>query len=88
MVNCELRKYKWNEDVIQFTIFPHSMFHSFHGLMNSLNWPAPCVWVFIAQLVEHGSAIAEATGSNPVEAPEKNFFFEGGGGGGGYFAAA
>ena len=31
------------------------------------------VWVFIAQLVEHCSANAEATGSNPVEAP-KNLF--------------
>ena len=30
-------------------------------------------WVFIAQLGEHCSANAEATGSNPVEAP-KNFF--------------
>ena len=28
------------------------------------------VWVFIAQLVEHCSANAEATGSNPVEAPK------------------
>ena len=48
-------------------------FHSFHGLMNSINWPASSVWVFIAQLGEHCSANAEATGSNPVEAP-KNFF--------------
>ena len=32
------------------------------------------VWVFIAQMVEHCSANAEATGLNPVEAP-KNFFF-------------
>ena len=56
----------------QFTSF-HSMFHSFHGLMNSINWPASSVWVFIAQLGEHCSANAEATGSNPVEAP-KNFF--------------
>ena len=39
----------------------------------TLNWPASSVWVFIAQLVEHCSASAEATGSNPVEAP-KNFF--------------
>ena len=31
------------------------------------------VWVFIAQLVEDFSVNAEATGSNPVEAP-KNFF--------------
>ena len=32
----------------QFTSF-HSVFHSFHGLMNSINWPALSVWVFIAQ---------------------------------------
>ena len=44
-----------------------------HGLMNSINWPASTIWVFIAQLGEHCSANAEATGSNPVEAP-KNFF--------------
>ena len=56
----------------QFTSF-HSVFHSFHGLMNSINWPAPSIWVFIAQLGEHCSANAEATGSNPVEAP-KSFF--------------
>ena len=48
-------------------------FHSFHGLMNSISWPASSIWVFIAQLGEHCSANAEATGSNPVEAP-KNFF--------------
>ena len=41
--------------------------------MNSINWPASSIWVFIAQLGEHCSANAEATGSNPVEAP-KNFF--------------
>ena len=41
--------------------------------MNSINWPAPNVWVFIAQLVEHCSANAEAMGSNPVEALK--FFF-------------
>ena len=56
----------------QFTSF-HSVFHSFHGLMNSINWPASSIWVFIAQLGEHCSANAEATGSNPVEVP-KNFF--------------
>ena len=49
------------------------MFHSFNGLMNSINWPASSVWVFIAQLLEHCSANAEAMGSNPVEAP-KNVF--------------
>ena len=36
--------------------------------MNSINWPAPNIWVFIAQLVEHCSANAEAMGSNPVGA--------------------
>ena len=44
-------------------------------LMNSINWPASSVWVFIAQLGEHCSANAEATGSNPVEAPK--IFFSG-----------
>ena len=39
----------------------------------SINWPASHEWVFIAQMVEHCSANAEATGSNPVEAP-KLFF--------------
>ena len=42
----------------------------FTGTMNCPNWPAPNVWVFIAQLVEHCSANAEAMGSNPVEAPK------------------
>ena len=42
-------------------------------LMNSINWPASSIWVFIAQLGEHCSANAEATGSIPVEA-SKNFF--------------
>ena len=37
--------------------------------MNSTNWPTPNVWVFIARLVEHCSADAEAMGSNPVEVP-------------------
>ena len=38
--------------------------------MNSTNWPVPNVLVFIAQLVEHCKANAEAMGSNPVEAPK------------------
>ena len=36
-------------------------------MMNSINWPAPSVWLFIVQLVEHCSANAEAMGSNPVK---------------------
>ena len=51
----------------------HSVFHSFQGLMNSINWPASSIWVFIAQLGEHCSANAEAMGSNPVEAPKSLF---------------
>ena len=43
--------------------------------MNSPNWPAPNVRVFIAQLVEHCSANTEAMGSNPIEVP--TFFFSG-----------
>ena len=43
--------------------------------MNSVKWPAPNIWVFIAQLVEHCSANAEAMGSNSVEALK--FFFSG-----------
>ena len=53
----------------------HSVFHSFHGLMNSINWPASSVWVFIAQLGGRCGAGAEATGSNPVGATK--IFFSG-----------
>ena len=45
--------------------------------MNSTNWPAPNVWIFIAQMVEHCSANAEAIGSNPVEVPKTLFGFIG-----------
>ena len=41
--------------------------------MSSINWSAPNIWVFIAQLAEHCCANAEAMGSNLVEAL-KNFF--------------
>ena len=43
------------------------------GCKPRINWPASSIWVFIAQLGEHCNANAEATGSNPVEAP-KNVF--------------
>ena len=49
--------------------------------INSTNLPAPNVWVFITQLVEHCSPNAEARGLNPVEVP--NYYFLGVGGGGG-----
>ena len=47
-----------------------SVFQSFHGLMNSINWPAPSVWVFMVQLVGTNT---EVTDLNPIEAP-RNFF--------------
>ena len=36
----------------------------------SAKWPAPSVWVFMAQLVENCSANAEVMGSNFVEVPD------------------
>ena len=71
-LNCE--SLRWSHT--HFICIPavHSVFHSFHGLMNTINWPASSILVFIAQLGEQCSANAEAMGSNPVEAP-KNFFF-------------
>ena len=41
--------------------------------LQTKNWPAPSVWVFIGQLVEHCSANTEAMGLNRVEATEKLF---------------
>ena len=41
--------------------------------MSSINWSAPNIWFFIAQLVEHYSANAEALDSNPVD----TFYFLG-----------
>ena len=38
--------------------------------INSTNWSAPNVWVFIAQLVELFSPNAKAMGSTPVKAPK------------------
>ena len=38
--------------------------------VNSTNWPAPSIWVFIAQMVVHCSANAEAMGSMKF----RNFF--------------
>ena len=76
--NCDSLRWSHTHFICipQFTSF-YSVFHdqSFYGLMNSINWPASSVWVFIAQLGEHCSANAEATGSNPVEAPK--IFFSG-----------
>ena len=42
---------------------PHSMFHTFHGLMNSTNWSDLSVRVLIAQLVEYCSENEKATGT-------------------------
>ena len=45
--------------------------------MNSINWSAPNIWVYIAQLLEHCSADTEAMGSNPVEALSEIFLLGG-----------
>ena len=42
--------------------------------MRSINWSAPNIWVFIAQLVEHCSANAEAMNSDLVDALKVIFF--------------
>ena len=41
--------------------------------MNSINWSATNIWVFIAQLIEYCSVNADAIGSNSVEALKKIF---------------
>ena len=48
-------------------LFPKLVSSSFYVSYLSTNWPAPNVWFFMAQLVEHCSANAEAMGSNTVE---------------------
>ena len=49
--------------------------------INSTNLPAPNLWDFITQLIEHCSANVEARGLNPVEVPNYYYcFFFGGGG--------
>ena len=46
-----------------------SPFHLYSHSSNKLHFTsAPNIWAFIAQLVEHCSANAEAIGSNPTEA--------------------
>ena len=52
----------------------HHLYVSFLSRVkiNSTNWPAPNVWVFTAQTVEHYcSANAEAMGLDPVEFPKR-----------------
>ena len=51
----------------------HFVFHYFHGLMNSINWPSSIVWVFIAQLVEHCSTTQRPQVRIPLK-PRKTFF--------------
>ena len=55
---------------------PHSMFHSFHGLMNSINWPAcHCMGLPSSDDRALQRTNVEATDSNPVGAPKSSFFF-------------
>ena len=48
--------------VLQFTSLSFYVSFLSRVKMNLINWPAPNVWVFTAQLVEKCSANAEATG--------------------------
>ena len=67
-----LRKYKSS---VKFVFRSHHLHFSFlsRAKVNWTNWPAPNVWVFTAEMVEHCSANAEALSSNPVEV-QKIFF--------------
>ena len=73
--NCENSPKKWSHThficipavhIISFSV-------SFLSRVDELNKLAS-IWVFIAQLGEHCSANAEATGSNPVSEAPKTFF--------------
>ena len=74
MKSCSLTNKMSNMSSLKFA-FPQLTSSSFHVLfhslvkMNSTNWPACNVRVFIDQLVEHCSANAGVMGSNPVEVP-------------------
>ena len=78
--NCLNYGYNCNDHISIWSVFPQFKPTSFHVLflsrvkMNSINWSAPNIWVFIVQLVKHCSANAEVMGSNPVEALK--WFFE------------
>ena len=83
LYHCMCSSFKWDKDKLEGygrNIFRLESSAKLRHLslsrvkMNSINWPAPNIWVFIAQLVEHCSANAEAMGSNPVEAQK---FFSG-----------
>ena len=69
----------WDNHISISSVFPQLKLTSFYVSflsrvkMNSINWSTPNKWVFIAQLVEHCSANAEAMSSNPVDAMRKIF---------------
>ena len=44
--------------------------------LNSANWPAPNLWIFIAHLVEYCSANGEAMLSDPFEVPKLSFWVD------------
>ena len=70
---CE-RKAKWRKKCCVFRFIRISVDGAFGAIKCQEVLEASSVWVFIAQLGEHCSANAEATGSNPVEAPKILFF--------------
>ena len=71
---CLNSNYSCNDHISISSVFPQLKLTSFHVSflsrvkMNSRNWSALNIWVFIAQLEEHCSANVKAIGSNPVKA--------------------
>ena len=65
--NCEIARKKGFSGL-------HSVFHSFHGLINSINWPASSVWVFIAQAARALQRERRGHGFESLEAQKKPFF--------------
>ena len=75
-LNCDSLRWSHTHFICIPAVYIISFSVSFLSRVDELNnWPASSIWVFIAQLGEHRSANAEATGSNPVEAPK--IFFSG-----------
>ena len=69
LVNLQL---PLRQSYLHLNLYFHSSYHlrvSFLSRvkMSSTNWPAPNVWVFIAQSLEHCSSNVEATGLDPLE---------------------
>ena len=63
---------QWRHQAINLVQSSHHLRSMFHSLY-STDWPAPNVWFFIVQLVEHCSYIAEAMSILIPLSPQNNF---------------